>query len=519
MRQRLWGEVILALVLGVLLAAAPAGPGLAAKPPVAPPADAKPEKPADLEQFDTSLGRKLYPLALSRGGAEVRLSGQAVRNLRAIFDDLARSARKMRRLNYSLHVLSSKDRIDAWVLPDGGVFVTLGLLRRLPTADEVGGVLAHQLAHAVLRHNLDDLTSPEDQALLAEVVKAKAAPPRERLGKAGVALLGEYYPVAEEQAADALARDFLRQNRFRESGLDNSFRRFAHSPPPAYLMAHPHPDARPLPPEPEQPPLIIIEVEQAPPPPKPMPWPAPPPAPAPTPALHPEPVVRAATPQSRSGLSLLAGYYPLSSEASSASVTVTDRWGATDSFQVQTAGATGGPAAGAILEVPFSPQWEGLLGAGWTGAGLFPGEWAHGGFVLAGVLRRGSVDGEGARWAAGPYLGLTWVAGRVGVTGAELHYGEDLIPKVVEAGTPVTATAVVPSVGALLLLSGDTPVAGVSWFAAVAGQVSTRGKWSYSSPASNVDETVNLPTAADSEQPAPLMASGVMALGGVVFRF
>lgn len=522
MKRSLAPRAAAILVLSVLvlfgLASAMTLPVTAAKPPAAPPGKppaAPPGRPAgqvDVDKLDAALGQKLFPLAFARGGGEVRLGGSEGRYLRAAFDDLARSARKQRKLDYRLHVLSSRDRVDAWAFPDGSVFVTLGLVDRVFDPDELAGVLAHQLAHAILRHNLDDLTSPEEQALLREVAGSKKPVTRDQLGRAGISILGEYYPTDEERAADRLAGDLLRLNGFREGVLEVSFRRLVEKPLPGYLMVHPHPDLKPLPPEPAGPSVIIVQ---------PAP-PAPPfrPAPVPGPRYEPDPAprfTRPATPASRMALSLVAGRYPLSVEASSATVTFKDDHGGSFPVTLETRATGGGPAAGAMLEVPFSPHWEGLVGGGWTGTKVFTGRpMGNGGFVLAGVLRRGSVDGKGVRWAVGPYLGVTWLTANAGQASDELYFDELPYYDAIEAGSDISATASSLAAGGLFTLAGDTPAAGISWFVALAAQVSTQGDWSFSSKTA-YGESVDLPF--DGEGPAPLSTAGAMALGGVVFRF
>lgn len=515
-------RTILAWTLTLLLLVGASLPGLAKKPPAAPSGS-----PEQIEDFDTALGRRLYPLALARGGGEASL-GRAGRYLQVIFDDLAGSARRQRRLDYSLHVLSSRERLDAWALPDGAVFVTVGLLRHLYTDDEVAGVLAHQLAHAVLRHNVNDLTSSADQAFLADLAAGKVPLVREKLGRYGRHLLGEYYSSGEERAADALARGLLRQAGFRESGLENSFRRVAGKPLPAYLLVHPHPGLKPLPAELNLPPIIISE-EPAPvwpplPPARPV-LPLPPPRspvyPVPAPSAPPRP----REPESLGGLTVLGGLYPVWAAKSQADVTFSSDENVTVTLPVETAGARNGATLAALAETPFGRNWQGLFGGGWVTADLFAGRpRGNGGFLAAGILRRGSVDGRGLRWAAGPYLGYTWMAVDAGRTpeGAEhdlVYHTDAFYPpgEVVEGGSRVTARASSLSAGALLSLSGDTPAPGLAWFAAVGAQASLPGAWRYTAVAYNTGNEVTLPV--KGENAAPLSTDGVLGLAGVVFRF
>jgi hypothetical protein len=493
---------VLALGLALPAAANPSGP--------------PPPQGTSQDDYDSLLGRRLYPLALARGGAELPLTGSSGRYLWAVFDDLAWAARRQRKLDYTLHVLSSRERMDAWVYPDGSVFVTLGLLRRLPTVDEVAGVLAHQLAHAVLRHNLNGLTSPEAQILLADIAAGRMPPVREKLGRYGVTLLGEFYGTTEERAADSLAGGLLRQEGFKEAGLGYSFRRLVGTSP-AYLKAHPHPGLKALPKEPETPPLLIIETEPVviPPPPlsppvRPVPPvyfpPTPPPPPPPAPPADPARLV---------GMGLVAGVFPLGIEASTANLQLRDQWGNAGSLTFQTATVRGAPALGGLFEVPFGRSWQGLFGLGGGFANVVERQpVAAGGFALAGVQQRGSVDGRGVRWAFGPYLSLDSAAMEVGVTPGPLPL--DLAGGFVQPGTAITANAFCAGLGVLATISGDSPGRGLSWFAGAGYQASTAGEWSYSTKTA-LGDTVALPTSG--QNAAPLRPTGALALAGIVVRF
>lgn len=56
-------------------------------------------------------------------------------------------------LTWSFGVLET-DTINAFALPGGTVFVSHGLLKRLQSESELAGVLAHEIAHVVQRHQL-----------------------------------------------------------------------------------------------------------------------------------------------------------------------------------------------------------------------------------------------------------------------------------------------------------------------------------------------------------------------------
>ncbi|MCA9520098.1 MAG: M48 family metallopeptidase, partial [Myxococcales bacterium] len=61
-----------------------------------------------------------------------------------------------KRYTFRFKVTSTK-QVNAFALPGGYVFVNLGLIEKAKTADEVAGVLAHEVEHALQRHGLRNL--------------------------------------------------------------------------------------------------------------------------------------------------------------------------------------------------------------------------------------------------------------------------------------------------------------------------------------------------------------------------
>jgi hypothetical protein len=53
------------------------------------------------------------------------------------------------------------DSVNAFAVPGGYVFITLGLYQRLETEAELAGVLAHEIAHVTLRHHYRTLLAPK----------------------------------------------------------------------------------------------------------------------------------------------------------------------------------------------------------------------------------------------------------------------------------------------------------------------------------------------------------------------
>ena len=58
---------------------------------------------------------------------------------------------------FDFHVLADPNTINAFALPGGQIFITVGLLKRLSTEDEIAGVLGHEVGHVINRHSAEHM--------------------------------------------------------------------------------------------------------------------------------------------------------------------------------------------------------------------------------------------------------------------------------------------------------------------------------------------------------------------------
>ena len=79
------------------------------------------------------------------------------------------------------------DTINAFAMPGGTVLVSHGLVKRLQNESELAGVLAHEIAHVVKRHQLQAIQSGAGTDALAGIGKELAA---QRVGRSGGDVLG-----------------------------------------------------------------------------------------------------------------------------------------------------------------------------------------------------------------------------------------------------------------------------------------------------------------------------------------
>ncbi len=115
---------------------------------------------------DTQIGRHSY-LAMDPGGPEVE-DAIVVESIRKMADRLAPHA-AIPELQFEIHVIQSPD-LNAFCLPGGVIVVYTGLIEAAQQPEQVAGVLAHEMAHATLRHGLERISQSLGVAAAANLL-------------------------------------------------------------------------------------------------------------------------------------------------------------------------------------------------------------------------------------------------------------------------------------------------------------------------------------------------------------
>ena len=133
--------------------------------------------------------------------------------------------------------------VNAYALPGGRIVLLRGLLGEAQSPDEVAGVIAHELTHALNRHPMRALVANSGLALLIEVTLGNGTG-----ASVGFLLTALSYSRAMEAEADAGAVTLLRRAGIGTEGFAAFFERMekrALGPKLPYLSTHP-PDAQRL---------------------------------------------------------------------------------------------------------------------------------------------------------------------------------------------------------------------------------------------------------------------------------
>ncbi|MCL4514043.1 MAG: M48 family metalloprotease [Firmicutes bacterium] len=499
-------------------------------------AEAKPKggwiKPTWDEEtaFEIELGKKLYNLAVERGGNAIQ-AGKLQYPVADIFDDLAREAKRYRFMPYRLTILSSGE-IDAWSLPGGDVFVTLGLIRSMKYADELAGVFAHELAHVVAGDNVQQVTSQKGQEILEKIASGGLPATMESLGVYGAAVLGYGYASNLDKDADDFAKRLLKDSRYDPRGVNFALWRIRDTDKKSrYLRTHPHPGLSPM--EPQAPvavppvmvpPVVIVPV------------PTPTPAPAPVPRVtRPRDEQPGETGRERERqpqmprkpyngpsfvLRAFGGVTPLEIPAQTVTGTIQLSTGVPWEFPLTQPGAKN-PA---LIGLGGDLRWPNRLELGFrfgflSGVQLFTGS-AGSAFNLEGSLGRVLVKGDMFSLSLGAFGDYTAVSGTAGTFPADAPSGIGTYPDdyMFDPSTPIKARSSGFGSGLYLNMGGSIgDGGGLGWFADGRYQFLQGGRYAFSAVEQGGTEVAL--KVEGSEQLKPFTARGPGLTAGLQYRF
>jgi beta-barrel assembly-enhancing protease len=233
-----------------LLAAAWLGTALtaSAQTPVTPDRNNyTPEQDVELGQQAAAEVRKQLPMLDDRG-VQAFVDGVGRRLVASIPSELEQPV-----FRYSFEVVNLRE-INAFALPGGPMFLHRGMLEAAGTEGEIAGVMAHELAHVVLRHGTAQATKGQRfqlGALAGQVLGAIVG------GTAGTIIaegssfgLGAYflkYSREYEREADLLGAQIMARAGYDPRQMANMFQtieRQGGRGGPEWLSSHPNPGNR-----------------------------------------------------------------------------------------------------------------------------------------------------------------------------------------------------------------------------------------------------------------------------------
>lgn len=79
---------------------------------------------------------------------------------------------------FKFHLLADPKTVNAFALPGGQIFITLGLLNKLQTEAQLAGVLSHEMGHVIQRHSSQQMAKSQLGDMLVVAVATGTSDPR-----------------------------------------------------------------------------------------------------------------------------------------------------------------------------------------------------------------------------------------------------------------------------------------------------------------------------------------------------
>ena len=139
--------------------------------------------------------------------------------------------------------------MNAFALPGGQIFITVALLERLKSEEQLAAVLRHEVGHVIARHPAKRLVKEKlTQGLTGAVVMGSGSHEMAQVAQLVGGLIHMKYGRADEIEADKLGLCLMNQAGYRPAGLVDVMRILAKagggSPLPEFTSTHPDPKNR-----------------------------------------------------------------------------------------------------------------------------------------------------------------------------------------------------------------------------------------------------------------------------------
>jgi predicted Zn-dependent protease len=201
---------------------------------------------------EIAMGLHAAPTMMQRHGG-LHTDAEAVATVERIGQRLAKATSAGKTdYNFEFHLLADSQTVNAFALPGGQVFLTMGLLKLLKTEDEIAGVLGHEIGHVVGRHSAEQIAKAKlTSGLTTAVITAATETPSQ--GSAQLAqlvnqLVNTRYGRDDELESDRLGVRFLMEAGYDPEGLIGVMKVLEKasggSRQPEFLSTHPSPTRR-----------------------------------------------------------------------------------------------------------------------------------------------------------------------------------------------------------------------------------------------------------------------------------
>ncbi len=147
---------------------------------------------------------------------------------------------------WRVKIIQDDKTLNAFCTPGGYIYVYSGLIKYLDTEDHLAGVLAHEIAHADLRHTTGALTREYGLKLLLDIVLGNN---QGALTEIATGLVNLQYGRGDETQADEYSVIYLCNTSYKSDGAAGFFQKLTQEEQssgrvPEFLSTHPNPENR-----------------------------------------------------------------------------------------------------------------------------------------------------------------------------------------------------------------------------------------------------------------------------------
>jgi predicted Zn-dependent protease len=150
---------------------------------------------------------------------------------------------------WEVKIIEDDAILNAFATPGGYIYVYTGLIKFLDQADDLAGVLGHEIAHADLRHSSRNLQKQHGVGILLSVILGKEVSALEEIaGQVAGKVAGLSFSRTFESEADAASVDYLAATDYACNGAFSFFQKLLDNNQtggtPEFLSTHPDPSTR-----------------------------------------------------------------------------------------------------------------------------------------------------------------------------------------------------------------------------------------------------------------------------------
>ena len=150
---------------------------------------------------------------------------------------------------WDVYIVHNDETLNAFATPGGYIYVYTGLIKYLDEADDLAGVIGHEIAHADLRHTSRNLQKQYGVQILLSIILGQDAGQLTTIaGQIAGTVAGLSFSREFESEADARAVEYNATTKYACDGVKNFFQKLedegATGGTPEFLSTHPSPETR-----------------------------------------------------------------------------------------------------------------------------------------------------------------------------------------------------------------------------------------------------------------------------------